>query len=129
MLRSFDRLRTQHERKIFCNFNTNPVHPEPVEACPELVEGGEHASFQKGALYMYVSYLLGPIFCRHFGREIDSPVGGIVRREAVGLIPLRPKNCLRRMTMEEVHFVERSMYLLRSDGGTEPSISSRPTTC
>ena len=30
----------QHERKVLYDFNTKPVHSEPVEACPELDEGG-----------------------------------------------------------------------------------------
>ena len=31
----------QHERKIFSTGNPQPVRPERVEACPELVEGGD----------------------------------------------------------------------------------------
>jgi hypothetical protein len=34
--------RAQHERKNFNVFRPSSVRPEPVEACPELVEGGEH---------------------------------------------------------------------------------------
>jgi len=39
----------QHERKISNAINPPSVRPERVEACPELVEGGEQIIFQQPA--------------------------------------------------------------------------------
>src|SRR2546425_11652432 len=41
--------RAQHERIILSVFETSSVRPEPVEACPEPVEGGERSVFRQPA--------------------------------------------------------------------------------
>jgi hypothetical protein len=50
MLRSFDWAQDSARTDNLMRFHYSTVHPEPVEACPELDEGGERAPFQKEAL-------------------------------------------------------------------------------